>query len=153
MTPEGLFSILNLIAMAGWLLLIVAPRWVWTARLAGAAIPGALAATYLTIVALNWFGSDGGFSTLDDVATLFANRWVLLAGWTHYLAFDLLVGGWEARDAAARGIGRLWLVPCLLMTFFFGPIGWLLYLGSRKALTSRRTSPAPARSSRDASRA
>jgi hypothetical protein len=52
---------------------------------------------------------------------------LLLAGWIHYLAFDLFVGSWEARDARQRGVPHLALVPCLALTFLFGPAGWLLY--------------------------
>ena len=68
---------------------------------------------------------------LDGVATLFANRWLLLAGWVHYLAFDLLIGTWEARDARERGLPHLLLVPCLFLTLMFGPAGWLAYIGVR----------------------
>ena len=53
--------------------------------------------------------------------------WLLLAGWIHYLAFDLFVGSWEVRDAQERGIPHLAVVPCLLLTFMFGPAGWFLY--------------------------
>jgi hypothetical protein len=56
---------------------------------------------------------------------------MLLAGWIHYLAFDLLVGGWEARDSRERGIRHWFVVPCLMLTFLLGPAGWLLYLGVR----------------------
>jgi hypothetical protein len=125
MMPDRLFSMLNPIATAGWILLIVAPRGRWTTRVAGAVVPVTLAATYLALVAATWFGSEGGFSTLAGVTTLFSNRWILLAGWTHYLVFDLLVGGWETRDAAARQIPHVWIVPSLILTFLFGPIGWL----------------------------
>jgi Domain of unknown function (DUF4281) len=65
------------------------------------------------------------------VAALFTNRWLLLAGWVHYLAFDLLIGSWETRDAQERGVPHLLLVPCLFFTFMFGPAGWLLYMGIR----------------------
>ena len=72
------------------------------------------------------------------MATLFANPWLLLAGWIHYLAFDLFVGSWEVRDARERGIPHLLVVPCLVMTFLFGPAGWLLY-----ALVRARRSSTP----------
>jgi hypothetical protein len=52
----------------------------------------------------------------------------MVAGWTHYLAFDLLVGNWEMRDATARGIPYALVLPCLVLTFLFGPAGWLLYV-------------------------
>lgn len=127
MTPETVFSVANLIAVAGWLLLIVAPRRPRAVIVAGTAIPFLLASTYLVLVASQWVRSTGGFSSLANVAELFSNPWVLLAGWVHYLAFDLLVGAWETRDAAARAIPRWLVVPCLLLTFMFGPIGWLSY--------------------------
>ena len=62
---------------------------------------------------------------------LFDNPWALLAGWTHYLAFDLFIGGWEVRDAQRRGIPHLLIVPALVLTFLLGPAGLLLYLAIR----------------------
>jgi hypothetical protein len=134
MTPEQIFSILNLLALVAWILLVVLPRQRWiTETISGVAVPVLLAASYVVLIAANWRGSSGGFSTLSDVALLFSNPWLLLAGWTHYLAFDLLVGSWEVRDARSRGINHLLVIPCLLMTFLFGPAGWLLYLALRSA--------------------
>jgi hypothetical protein len=69
----------------------------------------------------------GGFSNLAGVAMLLSNRWLLLAGWVHYLAFDILIGSWELEDAREHGIPHLIVVPCLLLTFMFGPAGWVLY--------------------------
>jgi hypothetical protein len=40
---------------------------------------------------------------LSAVAMLFSNPWLLLAGWTHYLAFDLFIGSWKLRDARDCG--------------------------------------------------
>ena len=135
MTPEGLFTIVNPIAVVGWILLIALPRQRWVANIAAAwAIPGLLAIAYVVLVGTHIVGSPGGFSSLPAVATLFANPWLLLAGWIHYLAFDLFVGSWEARDARERGVPHLALVPCLLLTFLFGPAGWLLYLLARRVL-------------------
>ena len=58
---------------------------------------------YVAIIGAAWRGSDGGFSSLPARRDALREPWLLLAGWTHYLAFDLLVGSWEARDAAERG--------------------------------------------------
>ena len=128
MTTNQAFDILNLIALAAWALLLLSPRLPrWSSTVTGAIAPGVLAAVYTAIVAVTWAGSEGGFSSLADVATLFSNRWILLAGWTHYLAFDLLVGNWEMRDARTRGIPYVLVLPCLVLTFLFGPAGWLLY--------------------------
>ena len=65
-----------------------------------------LAAVYTVIIALTFSTAEGGFSSLSEVARLFSNPWLLLAGWIHYLAFDLLVGTWETRDARERGISH-----------------------------------------------
>jgi hypothetical protein len=127
MTLEGVFSACNLLAMAGWILLVLAPRRRVAMTIAGTVLPLTLAAIYLTVFVLNVGGASGGFSSLAGVAQLFENRWLLLAGWVHYLAFDLFIGAWETRDAMARGVSRLLLVPCLFMTFMLGPIGLLCY--------------------------
>jgi len=128
MTANHVFSIVNPIALLSWLLLIALPRRRWVIDVvAGFAVPVLFAIVYTAIILTNFFGSAGGFSSLPDVALLFSNPWLLLAGWTHYLAFDLLVGTWEARDAGERGVSHLLLVPCLVLTFLLGPAGWLLY--------------------------
>jgi len=137
MTPENLFSIVNPIAVVGWILLIALPRQRWAATIAAWAIPGLLAIACVAVVFTHIVGSPGGFSSLPAVATLFGNPWLLLGGWIHYLAFDLFVGNWEARDASERGVPHLALVPCLLLTFLFGPAGWLLYLLTRRVLGGR----------------
>jgi hypothetical protein len=71
------------------------------------------------------------------VTALFTNAWLLLAGWLHYLAFDLLIGTWEVRDAQERGIPHALVVPCLFLTFMFGPAGWLLYVTLRSLHAAR----------------
>lgn len=127
MTLEGLFSACNMLAMGGWLLLLALPRNRRALAVAGTVIPLSLAAIYLALFVLHARGSNGGFSSLAGVAQLFENHWLLLAGWVHYLAFDLFIGAWQTRDALARGVPRLLLAPCLVMTFMLGPIGLLGY--------------------------
>jgi hypothetical protein len=127
MNPDQIFAIANPLAASSWLLLIVVPRR--AAIVTGLIVPAIFAALYAALIAVNWSGAEGGFSTLPDVARLFANRWLLLAGWVHYLCFDLLIGTWEVQDAQARGVPHLLVVPCLILTFLFGPAGWLLYKG------------------------
>jgi len=144
MTPEQLFGLLNLVALVSWLLLAIFPgRPRITRTVAGAAVPALFALAYITMIAGSWFSSEGGFSSLEGVASLFANRWLLLAGWTHYLAFDLLVGVWEVHDSRDRRIPHLLVVPCLALTFMFGPAGWLLYqLVRQSPVVSRQSAVA-----------
>jgi len=129
MTAEQVFSIANLLSVLCWILLAVLPnrRWV-TEGVTGRAAPVLFAAAYIAIVIAVFPRADGSFSTLAGVTTLFSNPWLLLAGWLHYLAFDLLIGTWEARDSVERGVPRWLLIPCLFLTLMFGPAGWLAYL-------------------------
>jgi hypothetical protein len=141
MSPNLVFSIANFVALCCWLMLAVLPGKKWVSSVvAGVAVPAVLAAVYTIIIALTFSGAEGGFSSLPDVARLFNNPWLLLAGWIHYLAFDLLVGSWEVRDARDRGISHNLVLPCLILTFLFGPAGWLLYLGVR-SLYGRAAQP------------
>lgn len=143
MTAEQLFSILNLVAVAGWLPLILLPRKRWSTTIVPFVVPGVLAVVYIALVATSMPGSEGGFSSLAGVSALFANPWALLAGWTHYLAFDLFIGGWEVRDAQRRGVPHLVVVPVLILTFLLGPAGLLLYLAIR-SFVGRKESPVSA---------
>ena len=128
----------NGMAVVVWLLLIVLPRQRWvTGLLAPVATPAVFAAIYVAIIVTQWKGSAGGFSSLPAVATLFSQPWLLLAGWMHYLAFDLIIGSWEVRDARERRIPHTAVVPCLALTFMFGPAGWLAYSGLRTAYARR----------------
>lgn len=145
MTADQIFSIANLCAVLSWILLALLPnrRWV-TEVVTGKAVPALFALAYTVILVTVFPRAAGNFSTLAGVAALFENRWVLLAGWLHYLAFDLLIGTWEARDSLDRGLPRWVLVPCLFVTFMFGPAGWLLYMIVRTA-ASRDARPSIAK--------
>jgi len=131
LNPEVVFSIVSTGAVVPWLLLVFQPRARWAGTVAGTAAPLAFALVYVAIVVLQIGRSPGDFNSLAGVSALFSNPWVLLAGWIHYLAFDLLVGVWEVRDSQRHGIPHLAVVPCLVLTFLFGPAGWLLYQGIR----------------------
>ncbi len=140
--PDFLFQAANQIAFVGWLLLLVAPNWRGTRALVlSGALPLLLAACYVVLIAYQTFAHPApgsGFGSLGEVAALFREPWALLAGWVHYLCFDLAVGAWEARDARRRGMPHLVLIPCLAATFMLGPLGLLLYCGLRQ-----RWRPAP----------
>jgi hypothetical protein len=131
MTAEQLFSVLNLMTMAAWLPLVFLPRVRWATTVVPMVVPFMLAVIYVVLVAATVPQSEGGFSSLAGVRALFDNPWALLAGWAHYLAFDLFIGGWEVRDAQRHGIPHWLVVPALVLTFLFGPGGLLLYLAIR----------------------
>ena len=130
MTAETLFSLASAAVLPGWALLVLVPRWKWTARLVGPVlIPALLSLLYLDLLAARWAILAGGFGSLATVRRLFDDPAVLLAGWVHYLVFDLFVGSWEVRDAQPSG-GRA-IVPCpdKVARFRKGPNGWQLENG------------------------
>ncbi len=128
MKAETIFSIVNMTALLSWVVLAVAPRWTWTRKIIlSGVIPLLLSVAYLMLIVLFFGKAEGGFGSLADVMKLFTNQWVVLAGWIHYLAFDLFVGSWEVKDAQEKGVSHWFVLPCLVLTFLFGPIGFLLY--------------------------
>lgn len=132
MTLETLFSLAGSLAMLGWLALLVAPgrrRVHW--HLAGLALPGLLSVLYALLLGFYMPGAEGGFGSLATVRQLFGTPGLLLAGWVHYLAFDLFLGAWICRRGTAEGINPWAIRLCLPFTFMAGPIGLLLFLAVR----------------------
>jgi Domain of unknown function (DUF4281) len=130
MAPEVLFKFANLFAVVGWICLIagIVTNRPWLRdRLAGLYWPLTIAVGYALAITAAWGRSEGGFASLSEVRQLFANDWALLAGWMHYLAFDLFVGAWIAAETERANLSRLVLVPVLPLTFLFGPTGFLLF--------------------------
>ena len=133
MDLERIFSVASVIAAVGWLFLVVVPQCLLTLHFASVFFPLLLALMYLYFIAMHIRGAEGGFGSLADVAMLFQRRELLLAGWIHYLCFDLFIGAWEVRDSQRNGIPHLVVIPCLIMTFMLGPIGLLFYFAIRSA--------------------
>lgn len=126
---ETLFSLSGMLVMPAWLALMVLPFW-WpvTSRIIQFSVPVVLSFGYTVLIVLYWGDSPGGFDSLAAVRTLFSSDGALMAGWMHYLAFDLFIGAWIVERARQQGIHHGWTLPCLPLTFLFGPIGLLLYL-------------------------
>ncbi len=133
MTPTEVFSYANLMAMPMWLLLIVLPKWKVTRFLIDyKIIPLALSliyAIYIFIAIKTGGGMD--FGSLESVMALFTKENAVLAGWVHYLAFDLLVGMWIIDQNRTLKIHQLLIAPCLVGTFMLGPVGFLLFMAMR----------------------
>ncbi len=128
MTPESLFQIANPLAMAGWIALALAPLAPrLTDVLAALILPVLLSVAYCALILAYWSGAIGGYGSLPDVMALFTNPHIALAGWVHYLAFDLFVGAWATRTARAAGIPHLMVLPHLVLIFLFGPAGFLTF--------------------------
>lgn len=133
MPLETLFKAASFAVLPFWLLLALAPRWSWTQRL----VHGPVVLFLLTpIYAFMLFGygpaPDGfNFNSLYGVMIGFSVPHIVVAGWIHYLVFDLFIGAWEVRDAQRRGISQFLVIPCLLATLMVGPVGLALYVTVR----------------------
>lgn len=141
MDADLLFTLCSRLVLPAWLLLLLAPRWEWTRKLIFHAwIPALLGVAYIYAMSHALpFPEGAGFGSLEEVLAAFAVPWLALAGWIHYLAFDLFVGAWIVRDAERRSVAHLWCVPCLVLTFLAGPVGLLLYFVIRCALKKTLT--------------
>jgi len=127
--PETLFTLTSSFAMAGWLVLILGillDRPLLRDRIAGLWFPLTLAAAYTVLIAIYWWDAEGSFDSLAEVQRLFTWPWVALAGWVHYLAYDLFIGALLARRVMEAKRSRLFLIPILPMAFMFGPIGFVM---------------------------
>jgi hypothetical protein len=142
---DALFTFVNLLALLAWAALILLPRW--PALLAGVLYLGVgllcliYAVTMIGVlsgVIPNPGGGGADFTTIAGVQAIFATRAGITIGWTHYLAFDLFVGLWIARDGDAKKISRLIQAPILLATFLAGPLGLLIWLLLREPAARRQ---------------
>jgi hypothetical protein len=128
MSLENIFAFANSIALICWLCLFVFYQKRWVYRVLFSVVFPVLALVYFYFI-LKGIGGDsqGGFDSLSNVKLLFSVDEAVLAGWIHYLIFDLFVGMWISQDADRKGVHRWMLLPCLLLTFLLGPVGLLLY--------------------------
>ena len=140
MAVAQIFNLANFFALIGWGILILAialRRPWWRDVIAGIAWPTLISVLYIAALSIGWGSSDGSFASLAEVRSLFASDWMLLAGWVHYLAFDLFVGAWIAAEVERTKLSRLCLVPILPLTFMFGPAGLFLFIAVRRGFASQ----------------
>jgi len=139
MSPDSIFQTCSAIAMAGWIvLLIISPFWSGFDKFLIAIIITLLAIVYAWLIFQVFRPGDfEKFGSLNGVMELFTDKTAVTAGWVHYLAFDLLIGIWIKKNAQKYNIHHLILIPCLLLTFMLGPIGFLLYLLVRSIKTKQ----------------
>ena len=129
------FGAVNLLAMIAWGALILLPRW--------PALLSAILYLGVGLLCLLYAGGllgvlsglitggsqgDADFTSIAGVRAIFSSDVGVVIGWTHYLAFDLFVGLWIARDADAKSISRLIQAPILLATLMAGPLGLFVWL-------------------------
>jgi hypothetical protein len=139
MSDELIFTVVNDSVLPAWLALIFAPRHPLTKRLVHSGLYVAvLGFAYAVLLFGDHPGPQGAsFFTLEGVTRIFTTPRTIIACWTHYLIFDLFVGAWEVRDAERLGLPHLAVVPSVVLTLLFGPLGLLSWVVIR-GLARRR---------------
>jgi hypothetical protein len=150
---QQLFGWTNLVALVGWLLLILLPRGrvLPLVRYAGVGLLCAIYAVLLGGLTSGWLDPVHATAappapfdySVRGLRAMFASDGAIVVGWTHYLAFDLFVGCWIAEDADRRGTGRIAQAPVLLSTFLAGPAGLLLHYLVRSVTRDRGSGRRP----------
>ncbi|MXP47081.1 DUF4281 domain-containing protein [Altererythrobacter luteolus] len=134
---EAIFSSGNMLAMIAWAMLILLPRKPLVMSAIMYLGVGLLCLVYtagIVSILAGWADPVGpadattSFSTIEGVRAIFSSQGGVTIGWIHYLAFDLFVGLWIAKDADAKEFSRWLQAPILLATFFAGPVGLFLWL-------------------------
>ncbi|GAB2600242.1 ABA4-like family protein [Spirosoma areae] len=130
MSAEAVFKLANTLVLPQWLLMVFAPRWFVTKWVMNSyLIPVGLAVIYVIYLFSGGPVDFGAFGTLSGVKNLFATGadGVMLAGWVHYLAFDLVAGTFVLRDSQEKAIPHWFIIIPLFFCFMLGPVGLLLY--------------------------
>ena len=132
-TPENIYLVANWGVIPFWLLLILAPNHGFTNFLAQSVIAPLLLATGYSYLSYNLYLEKNVFdgfelySGLDGLYSMFANEILLLIFWLHFLAISLFAGAWIIRDARRYLIPKIITIPSLILTYFSGPVGIVIY--------------------------
>lgn len=142
MTPSVVFSIANMSVIPMWALMIFLPNWKTTRILIDfKVLPILLSLFYVVyIIRTIQIGANMDFGSLDSVMALFTEENAVLAGWIHYLVFDMVVGMWILDKNREIGISHLLIAPCLIGSFMFGPVGFLMFMVMAMPRSKRKIS-------------
>ena len=130
---ENIYLAANLGVIPFWLLLIFAPNHSLTNFFVQSIIVPMLLAVGYIYLSYNLYLEDNifdGFELyggLDGLYSMFANESLLLIFWLHFLAISLFAGSWIIRDSKRYFIPKIITIPSLILTYFTGPVGILVY--------------------------
>lgn len=140
-TLSSFFIFQNRFVVIGWLALVLLPFWQYTPTLV-MAIVLLISTAYAYLILFGQRFDQGerrphykDFASLSGVVKMFTNRRVTLAGWLHYLAFDLLVGLLIVMDSQQHNISHFLILPVLFLTLMIGPTGLVAYFIVRALYT------------------
>ena len=130
---ENIYLVANWGVIPFWFLLVVAPNHSLTNFFAQSIIAPLLIAigyiylSYIIYLEGNIFDGFELYNGLDGLYSMFANEAFLLIFWLHFLAISLFTGAWIVRDSKKYLIPKVITIPSLVLTYFSGPVGLIIY--------------------------
>ena len=130
---ENIYLIANWSVIPFWLLLIILPNHGVTNFFVQSIIAPLLLASAYGFVAYNIFlegnilDSFELYSGLDGLYSMFSSESFLLMFWLHFLSISLFLGAWISRDSQRYMVPRFFVIISLILTYFTGPAGLLIY--------------------------
>jgi len=133
-TIEMIFLWLNLGVLPFWIVLIIFPQSQICKVFITSIFPIfiiSLAYCYLLYLLFNegyeFLKNFELYLGLSSILDLFSDKSFLILFWSHFLAINLFCGGWIVKDSQKFGINKILLSFPLILTYFIGPIGILVY--------------------------
>ena len=130
---ENIYLVANYGVIPFWLLLIIFPNHGITNFFAQSIVAPLLLATgyvylsYKLFLDGNIFDGFELYNGIDGLYAMFANETLLLIFWLHFLAISLFAGAWVVRDSRKYFIPKIITIPSLILTYFSGPLGLVIY--------------------------
>ena len=130
---ENIYLMANWGIIPFWFMLIFFPNnGLTTFFVQSIVVPLILGAAYVYLSYNLYLENDifDGFELykgLDGLYSMFANEYLLLIFWLHFLAISLFTGAWIVRDARKYFVPKIITIPSLVLTYFTGPVGLVIY--------------------------
>jgi hypothetical protein len=138
---QRLFDLAFPLAAPFWALMIVAPTWSWTRRIAGSpliVLPALLVYPVAVLPVLPELVIEVSRPEFAGLRDLLGTDHGTAGAWAHMIAFDLFVGRWIYLDSRQRQLHPLIMAPVLVLTILLAPIGLGAYLAVRAVGSNRR---------------
>ena len=133
LTYENIYYIANIGVIPCWLLLIFSPQHIITKIFVKSIVIPILLSTAYIFITYQIFLTENIFEIfnlylgLNELYALFSNEAFLLIFWLHFLSINLFIGNWIANDGKIYMISKFFIVISLILTYFTGPVGLVLY--------------------------
>ena len=133
LTLNNIYLLANWGVIPFWLMLVFIPSHPITKFFCYSVIPFLLLGIAYTYVSYQIFLEGNileGFNLyfgLDGLDKIYTDESLRLVFWLHFLAISLFTGTWIVRDSKKYFIPKAVTIPSLILTYFTGPVGIVIY--------------------------